>query len=263
MQLADMTWQTAHEELKRSKVVLLPVGAFEAHGAHLPLSTDADTAQEVASRAGRKANVPVAPLLPIGQSEHLSRFPGTITFSSPTYRLVITEVCESLFRAGADRILVVNGHGGNNRILQDTLSTIEREHEGHRGLALIHCLGVLGQIWPKVKGKNIGHSDFREASIMLAVKPTAVHLQRAQQPEVVRYQLSENAIGRHGFSVEHKGATVFVPRPVEEWAPNCGWGQLDESSPQLGEEILETISDYVASFVEEFRQFPLSTGRAA
>ncbi len=257
MLMADMTFPEAKTAIDKAGLVLVPCGSFEAHGHHLPLSTDADTALEIAKRAGEKADIPVAPLIPFGMSQHWSVFPGTITFTSETYAIVIREVCDCLFRAGAKRLLFVNGHGGNNRVLQETLSNVFLQNRGQRTVALVHCLGVLGEIWSRAKEYKFGHSDMREASIMLALKPQSVHLDRAQQVDVFTKQIGEGLTVHPASKLVYQKGSLFYPWALDQWLPAGSWGELRDSSAEMGEEILEVVSDYIAGFAKEFRKTPV------
>jgi len=161
-------------------LVVLPLGATEQHGPHLPAGTDLfvidHLAREAAARASEEISVTVAPPLPFGSSNHHLVFGATLSLSSETYYRVLTDVIRSLATDGFRRIFLLNGHGGNHEIAQlaardmalelpirvaagsywiiawDALFTVE----AHRGCYLP------------------GHAGSFETSMMLALRPELV-----------------------------------------------------------------------------------------
>lgn len=178
MALAELTTAEARALFQADQSAIIPTGSTEQHGQHLPLGTDHETALAVALQAGEQAGVPVTPVIPFGMSRHHIKAAGTITFSAGTYMRLVSEVCESLFEHGVRRVLIVNGHGGNNRVSQETMDEIFAQRRGQVVLAQCHVLGVAGQIVPELKTMALGHADVREASIMMWLKPHTVHLER-------------------------------------------------------------------------------------
>ncbi|WP_148415974.1 creatininase family protein [Haloferax sp. KTX1] len=113
MRLSEATW-TEVADLD-ADLALLPVGSTEQHGPHAPLGTDALNAESVAE-AGAEAfdgEVVVGPTIPVGVAEEHRAFDGTLWVSPDTFRAYVRETVESLAHHGFDRVVVVNGHGGN------------------------------------------------------------------------------------------------------------------------------------------------------
>ena len=115
--LSDLTHEEVAARLERPHVAILPTAATEQHGPHLPLDVDTrltgsiceGAAQAVAGEIG----VVIAPTLLFGISEHHMRFPGTLSLSPETFIAAAFELGTSLIRHGFDRLVLVNGHGGN------------------------------------------------------------------------------------------------------------------------------------------------------
>ena len=113
-QLEHLTWPEAREAAERDAVVLIPVGATEQHGHHLPLGTDTLNVAFIAKRAARAAGAIMVPALAVGVSQNHRAFPGTLSLTPRTLISVLTEIVDGLYANGFKRFIFVNGHGGNN-----------------------------------------------------------------------------------------------------------------------------------------------------
>ncbi|MGB5849769.1 MAG: creatininase family protein, partial [Ignavibacteriaceae bacterium] len=110
---AELTWPEAEEKLKRVDIALLPVGAIEQHGPHLPLDTDAFDAEYLAKRVAATCSDPkpfVLPLIPYGVSYHHDDFMGTISVSNETLSKVVYEIGMNIARQGINKLVIINGH---------------------------------------------------------------------------------------------------------------------------------------------------------
>jgi creatinine amidohydrolase len=112
-----MTWQDLAAAETSRWIAVLPIAAVEQHGPHLPLGVDAfiGEAYLARTREGLPAELPVTflPMLSIGASDEHRSFPGTLTISPPTTIGLLTEIGESVFRAGLRKLVIINSHGGN------------------------------------------------------------------------------------------------------------------------------------------------------
>lgn len=162
--LADATWPEV-EAAPRTALVI-PLGSLEQHGPHLPLDTDAAIAEAVAEAivAARPTAV-VAPTLTIGASGEHAGFPGTLSIGTDALTSVLVELVRD---AGRDwrTVVVVNGHGGNADALR--LAGDVWRSEGRR-VAVAPCA---------LPGMD-GHAGRAETSLMLALCPARVRLDRA------------------------------------------------------------------------------------
>lgn len=112
MRISDMTWMQVDEYLKHDDRCIVPLGSTEQH-AYLSLSVDAILAEKVAGDAAEPTGVPVFPVQAYGLTPYFMAYPGTVTLSQGTYERVLSEILGSLYGHGFQRIMVVNGHGGN------------------------------------------------------------------------------------------------------------------------------------------------------
>lgn len=111
--LAHNTWQTVEAYLKTRKTIILPIGSTEQHGPNGLIGIDYLTAQKIAEAVGAKTNTLVAPPICYGMAMHHMAFAGSASLRPTTLVLMMTDILQSFIKHGFDRILVINGHGGN------------------------------------------------------------------------------------------------------------------------------------------------------
>lgn len=110
-----MNWMQVEAYLKGDDRAVLPIGCTEQH-AYLSLAVDAILAERVAVEAAEPLGVPVYPVLPFGITPSFLDYPGTVSLRVNTLLAVVRDVLDSLDRQGFRRILIVNGHGGNQPV---------------------------------------------------------------------------------------------------------------------------------------------------
>ncbi|MDB5529142.1 MAG: creatininase family protein [Devosia sp.] len=112
MKIAEMNWSQVEDYLKRDDRCVVPLGSTEQH-AGLSLSVDSILAEKVALDAAEPLGVPVFPVLPYGITPYFLAYPGSISLRIDTYTRIIRDILDGLKIQGFKRILLVNGHGGN------------------------------------------------------------------------------------------------------------------------------------------------------
>jgi creatinine amidohydrolase len=112
MRIAEMDWRMVEDWVRHDDRCVLPIGSTEQH-AGLSLATDAILAERVSVEAAEPLGVPVFPVLSYGLTPYFTGFAGSITLRVATYAAVLRDILDSLKYTGFRRILVVNGHGGN------------------------------------------------------------------------------------------------------------------------------------------------------
>ncbi|MFE4973093.1 creatininase family protein [Kitasatospora sp. NPDC056651] len=111
---ALITAATSADERRRgAKVAVLPVGSFEQHGDHLPLTTDTVVASLIAQRIATDYDLFLLPPVTVSCSHEHAHMPGTVSISAATLYAVINDIRKSLQASGVPGLLIVNGHGGN------------------------------------------------------------------------------------------------------------------------------------------------------
>ncbi len=112
MRIAEMDWRMVEDWVRHDDRCVLPLGSTEQH-AGLSLSTDAILAERVAVEAAEPLGIPVFPVLPYGLTPYFTSFAGSVTLRVATFVAMVRDVLDSLKQTGFRRVLIVNGHGGN------------------------------------------------------------------------------------------------------------------------------------------------------
>jgi creatinine amidohydrolase len=160
---ADLTWPQARA--RGGRVLVVPLGATEQHGPHLPLSTDTDVARALAARlAGRRADVDVAPAVPYGASGEHAGFPGTLSVGQEALELLLVELVRSATSTWR-RVVLLSAHGGNAAPLRRAVARLRAESRDVRAWS---------PSWP-----GDAHAGRTETSLQLALSPQRVLLAHA------------------------------------------------------------------------------------
>jgi creatinine amidohydrolase len=178
--MARIDWsdlsRTELRQLLPLSLVVLPTAATEQHGYHLATGHDAFTVLEIANRAaeitGEHLTVIVAPVLAFGSSDHHLPFGGTLSLKSETYLLVVKDLLRSMMVCGAERVLVLNGHGGNQELNEIAVRDVALEHPGML-LAAASYWNIAAPRYseiPELEGVRVpGHAGQFETAMMMAL----------------------------------------------------------------------------------------------
>ena len=190
--LEHHTWPEVELSITRGTTgVVVPVGAIEQHGPHLPLCVDAELGTALGVRVARNlGDALVGPTIRVGCSEHHMGFAGTVSIRPETLSAICHDYVVSLVRHGFTRIYFVPSHGGNFKPLAEMLPDLEAAAAAidpeARVSAYTDLLGLVS-VWKWVVeeevglGGNVGgHADIAEASEMLFLHPELVRVGRAE-----------------------------------------------------------------------------------
>lgn len=239
----ELTWEDAAALRARGMgMVILPVGATEQHGRHLPLGVDTFSAEAVARSASARTGIPVLPALAYGCSLGQStKWPGTISLRPDTLSRILVEVAEWLHATGFCRLLVLNGHYTNWAPLRAGLETVRHEMPGMR-IALRSLWDLspeIGRLYSQ-DAANF-HANRAETSVMLALRPDLVRPERAvAEPDrssgrFFTYRVDQES--EHGVVGDPTTATVEFGRQLLELMVDTLVGQLTaalKEEPPLG-----------------------------
>ncbi len=215
-----MTWKEVKELLTDTDLVIIPTGSTEQHGPHLPLGTDSLIALEVSIRVGKLLKAPIFPILDIGHSiEHLS-FPGSISYTPETMLAVIRDISTSLTSHGFKHLVFINGHGGNQAVLELSIQWIRNNL---KFWAYLFNIGEIAQergmrkskIMVQDKHRSVLHADKIETSMVLSIAPDKVKQTRTEsKPGKKKSKISESSfIGSLGWNAEDMGESGVIGDP--------------------------------------------------
>lgn len=205
-------------------IALLPTGATEQHGPHMPAGTDTFAVEYIARQAAVYSGVPVVvtPTLPFGSSGHHLAFGGTMSIGTETYYRLITDLVESLITSGFTRVFIVNGHGGNNELVQLVVRDLALKHPADLAAASywVTAWDALVANNAHELGRLPGHAGAFETSIVLALQPHLVKEPRPHRDDVgptgSRSFYQPVRIERHGSWQEIDGYSDSPDRATAE-----------------------------------------------
>jgi creatinine amidohydrolase len=189
MLLQNLTWPDV-AALSRDTPVIFPVAALEQHGRHLPLFTDSMLTGEIARRAEARlgGRALFAPLQWLGNSHHHLDFPGTLSAEPRLYLDLLGGLLENFIAHGFRRLLILNGHGGNEVPGKQAMFETRQRHRGRKDLLLLfatywHLDGAAEKSHPELKQAVMGHACEWETSMVLRLAPQWVKDHRQVPPQ--------------------------------------------------------------------------------
>lgn len=216
---------------------VLAVGSTESHGEHLPHGTDTLVASHLAEAvAERVEGLLVLPALPYGMSAHYSMFPVAVTLSTETLMRVLREVYASLLGHGIKKLLIVNGHDGNISAIEASTREFRTQYPEMKIAVLESWWVTAGELVPEGTFEvwdGLGHGGEGETSIMLAVAPELVEMERAK-----------------GI-VPDLPAHVQVKWRFDELTPYAVTGDPTKATPGKGRLMRDALVDIMVDFIEE------------
>jgi creatinine amidohydrolase len=229
--LSERPWTDAADA--ETDLAVLPVGSTEQHGPHAPLGTDVLTAEAVADAGVERyaGEVVVAPAVPVGVAEEHRQFSGTLWVSEETFRAYVRETVASLAHHGWDRVVLVNGHGGNVGALREVAGRIARHDDAY----------AVPFTWFESVGDysaDMGHGGPLETAVLRAVAPDLV---REDRIEAAREGASD------GWGEWVSGVNLAFDSA--EFTENGVIGDPGEGDAARGEELLDLAADALAALL--------------
>jgi creatinine amidohydrolase len=249
MRLEDLSWPEVKSLRPATKVILFPLGSFEQHGPHLPLTTDTDIVTAVAHGVERQrpARVLCLPTLWPGHSTHHLSFPGTLSVGQMPYIQLVVELGRSVVGLGAKKVFLLNGHGGNDVPVRAALRELKTEFPKVRFVFASYwtlAAATIQQVRESGPG-GLGHACELETSIMLHLCPGRVKLSLAKRDgprHTDRYRKADMLYGR----------PVYFVNEFDEVTKSGTIGHPDLATAEKGEKFLKGIVSEVTAFVDDF-----------
>lgn len=221
-----------------ARTAILPLGAVEQHGRHLPLSMDADHADELAVRvANDLGGALVLPTVRVGYSPHHLGFPGTLSLRASTLEAICEDYGAHLAASGFERIVLFSGHIGNYPVMRDFDLRLADKLAPLSVIVFTDSEAIL-DAWrwaaedvASLGGNVGGHADVAETSVMLALHPGKVRVERFAR----------------GYSgMVDKGLLDRAFREgISSISPNGVLGDPAGASPSIGAACLDAVTSLI------------------
>lgn len=234
--LDELGWPDIEDYLRNDDRLILVVGSTEQHGRHLVFGSDTWIPWEIARRVSDRTGVLIAPPVSYGMSLHHLGFPGSMSLRPQTLAAVLDDLIRSAFEHGFRRILILNGHGGNTPPIE--MAMIETVNE-LLGLAL-----RLGNWWSVKEvaavfeaafpGQEPGHADASETSLVMALRPDVVRMDRAEYspqdfyPRVLTKQVFLDHFPHGVIGIDPREASVEAGEQIPAAAAEAYVAELQE-----------------------------------
>ncbi len=270
VRLHELRWPEVEAHLEDDDVALVPVGATEQHGRHLPLLVDTGWAEAASELAAKRENAVVAPVVPYGWSPHHMGYPGTVTLGAATLQAVIEDIGRSLIHHGFRRLIVVNGNRIANlqpleiaavRLTNRTGAYVAVADAGLIAREEVKALCALG-------GGGLDHAGEAESAFALHWAGPHVAMGEARRgaapneggpasssfafPVELDPALGGNAASRFATPDEHRRRT----------APDGSAGDPTPASAEKGRAMIEAVAANLARLIAEARATDVGDVRA-
>ena len=241
-------------------VAVLPVGATEQHGPHLPLAVDQCLVDAIVGRALPQLppalSVLVLPTQAVGYSPEHAQFAGTLTLPIETVIATWVALGECVARAGVKKLLLFNGHGGQASLLD----IVARELRVRSNLIVYGCswwnlpLGdAVTGLFPPEEHRFGVHAGEIETSLMLALRPQHVRMGQA------RDFASSSRERAARYPVLGNGRSAKLGWAMQDYNPDGAAGNAAGATAAKGEAVLEAAGRGLAALLQEIAQLPLAT----
>lgn len=234
--LGELSWVEVVELTVDTELVILPVGAVEQHGPHLPLLVDAITVEALACEASTRAGAAVAPTVAYSSSQgHSQLFPGTLALSPETAQATLEELGAWLANAGFKKLLLLNGHLGNTGVVWNAVDNLIATLGSAVSVAGRSWWDLTPELWqmvtkdaPTAPGEF--HANWTETSLMLFLRPDLVRMDRAVDQDEVAWAFD--------YDMSRKSRSGAIGR------------QITQSTAADGERIFAVAAEALAETIE-------------
>ncbi|MBK7548314.1 MAG: creatininase family protein [Rhodoferax sp.] len=265
---ADLTTQDFAQAIQNGQatrtIAVLPVAATEQHGPHLPLSVDTMLADGLVAAAlphlPDDLSVLFLPTQAVGLSPEHMQFPGTLTLKAETVIQLWTQLGESVARAGINKLVLLNSHGGQVGVMD----IVARDLRARLGM-LVYSVNWFNLPLLDVQGKDINaqfsaeehrfgiHAGEVETSMMLALNPERVQMALAQNFHSTSKDRAEK------FSILGNGKTAKLGWQMQDYNPAGAVGNAAAATAAKGQAVVDAAGRSLAELLAEIGQLPVDT----
>ncbi|MBW1669996.1 MAG: creatininase family protein [Deltaproteobacteria bacterium] len=237
MILEKLTMPAFIEGLTKTRTIIVPFGAVEEHGQHLPLGTDTIHSYELSKETSKHRPLFVAPPVWYGLCRSTSQHAGTITISGDTLKRLAVELATSLYNQGLRNFILLSGHAGGTHMasLTDAGEEILSNLEGSR-VAVLSILDLIAEIPDGiVETENDSHAGEVETSLMLHLRPA--HINGTSPEEYPSFP------------------TPILARNKKKFWPGGVWGNPSKASLEKGKTVLQNEVEVLLRLVKRIESF--------
>lgn len=236
MLITDITMKEFKEGLKKTKTLIVPFGTVEAHGTHMPLSTDTIIMEEVCKATLKKKKFFLAPPIHYGVSTGTGQHPGSINISCETLRRIVFDIVRDSYEKGLRNFILVSGHGGGQHMaaLKEASEILTKELKDVRIAPL-----TIYEILPKeayaiAETKNDSHAGELETSLMLYINEKLVKgRDKEQYPKLPK--------------------PIVVKDKMKYW-PGAVWGNPKKASEKKGQEFFDYMVQALLKLIKDINK---------
>ena len=255
--MSSMTQMEIAKVIEARKPVILPTGATEAHGPHMPTDTDTHQVEHIALELSARIDAVVAPPVAYGISKTFEFFPGTISLSIPTYQTMVFEIGAALIRQGFHHLIILNGNRpngtANDAVARHLVDELDRSFDfvvsavsyWEPAADRIHAMrkSVVG---------GMGHGCELETSFQLATRPQLV-------------KMAELATAKYGpvgwdLVAPTNPTRTYMRRPRPEAGHAAIFGDPTKATAESGKAFIAAAVDALAETFKNFRGLIRSAG---
>ena len=246
---SELTWPEAEERLKTVDIAILPTGAIEQHGPHLPLDVDAFDAEYLARKVAEACSDPkplVLPLISYGVSYHHDDFKGTISVRNETLSNFVYDIGINIAKQGIKKLLIINGHGDNSPTLNYAAQMINRD--AHIFVAVDTGETSDVDIDELSETSNDIHAGEIETSTTLAIRPEMVQMDLAKKTAL---KFSSRYLNFSSL----RGVPWYAQ--TDKISANGTMGDPTKATVEKGDKMWSIMIAHLVAFVEELKRMTL------
>ena len=232
MIIEDMTMAEFERGLKKSRTLIVPYGAVEAHGTHLPLKTDTFVIDRVVKAASEAVDVFVAPALDYGVCTSTGAHPGTIGISAATLRAMTTDIVRDAFKKGLKNFVLISGHAGGLHVaaMREAGEALTQELEEIK-IAACSIYEILGpEAFALAETEGDSHAGEMETSLILHLAPDLVK-------------------GSSKKEFPNLPKPIIARDKLKFW-PGAVWGDPSKADAKKGEQFFGIMVEKVVELIE-------------
>lgn len=254
-----LTWEEVNEAVAAKKVAIVPTGAIEQHGPHLPLDVDMLLSSSVALEAGRRCprKTVVLPCVSYGYTGHVMDFPGTINVHYQHFIDQVLDICRSLAYHGFQKILLLNGHGSNMPNLDLVARRCNLETDAECAVTSWWLLLTIDpDFLPSWRESEFpggcAHAGELETSVYMHLAPDDVRRDRIKSGKIAFNERKS----RYHYTDLFGAGPVHITSWTSSYSESGVLGEAELATAEKGRRAFEEAVSRLCEFIEEWSSLP-------